>query len=56
MGRGHFGHGFGGRHFGHGFRGRHFGRFRRFGRDDDYWGPYACEFPYRYNLPLYFCP
>jgi hypothetical protein len=59
---GGFSHGFGGGEGG-GFRmsGGHFGghfRGRHVGRDDQFWGPwYACEYPYRYDLPRYnYCP
>jgi hypothetical protein len=38
------------------FGGRVHGR-RGFGRDDDFWGPWAsCEYPYRYDLPYNYCP
>ena len=30
------------------------GHFRDFRRDDNYWGPYySCEYPFRWNSPLY---
>jgi hypothetical protein len=29
--------------------------FRRFPHDDNYWGPYySCEYPFRWNSPLYY--
>jgi hypothetical protein len=31
------------------------GHFRDFRRDDSYWGPYySCEYPFRWNSPLYY--
>ena len=54
-GGGIFGHGgVGGFGVSHGHFGDRRGHVRDFRRDDNYWGPYySCEYPFRWNSPLY---